>query len=108
MAAVAGWIPEARRSFCMTIHLPQELESSVRAEVLSGHFASEDDMVAAAVREYLRQHGQARPSGDPGTKNDNTALGSIGAMRDAAAELDEVIADTMSRAERKGASNTAT
>ncbi len=39
----------------MTIQLPPELESSIRAEVLSGHFASEDDMVAAAVRDYLQR-----------------------------------------------------
>ena len=39
----------------MTIHLPHDLESSVRAEVMSGHFASEDDMVAAAVRDYLQR-----------------------------------------------------
>jgi Arc/MetJ-type ribon-helix-helix transcriptional regulator len=39
----------------MTIHLPQDLESSVRAEVASGRFASEDDLVAAAVRDYLRR-----------------------------------------------------
>ena len=43
----------------MTIQLPKDLESSVRAEVLSGHFASEDDLVAAAVRAYLRH----RPTG---------------------------------------------
>jgi len=29
----------------MTIHLPEDLERSIRAEVLSGHFASEDDLV---------------------------------------------------------------
>ena len=45
----------------MTIHLPPELESSIRAEVLSGHFASEADMVAAAVRDYLRRQRQASP-----------------------------------------------
>ena len=39
----------------MIIHLPHDLESSVRAEVMSGHFASEDDMVAAAVRDYLQR-----------------------------------------------------
>jgi Arc/MetJ-type ribon-helix-helix transcriptional regulator len=38
----------------MTIHLPEDLESSVRAAVLKGQFASEDDLVAAAVRAYLR------------------------------------------------------
>ena len=42
----------------MTIHLPSELESTVRAEVHNGHFASPDDMVAEAVREYFRQHRQ--------------------------------------------------
>lgn len=46
----------------MTIHLPKDLESSIRAEVLSGHFASEDDRVAAAVREYFRQHGTPQPA----------------------------------------------
>ena len=39
----------------MTIHLPTDLESSIRAEVMNGHFASEDDMVAAAVRDYLQR-----------------------------------------------------
>jgi Arc/MetJ-type ribon-helix-helix transcriptional regulator len=38
----------------MTINLPKDLESSIRAEVLSGHFPSEDDLVAAAVRAFLR------------------------------------------------------
>jgi Arc/MetJ-type ribon-helix-helix transcriptional regulator len=44
----------------MTINLPKDLESSVRAEVLSGHFATEDDMVAEAVRTYLRQRNQGQ------------------------------------------------
>jgi Arc/MetJ-type ribon-helix-helix transcriptional regulator len=44
----------------MTIHLPEDLANSVRTEVLSGHFASEDEVVAAAVRDYLeRKHGHA-------------------------------------------------
>jgi Arc/MetJ-type ribon-helix-helix transcriptional regulator len=48
----------------MTIHLPDDLARSIRAEVLSGHFSSEDEMVAAAVRDYLRRrHGQASPAG---------------------------------------------
>lgn len=45
----------------MTVNLPKDLESSVRAEVLSGHFASEDDLVAAALREYLRQQPKDQP-----------------------------------------------
>ncbi len=39
----------------MNIHLPDELENSIRPLVLSGQFASEDDLVAEAVREFLRQ-----------------------------------------------------
>jgi Arc/MetJ-type ribon-helix-helix transcriptional regulator len=48
----------------MTIHLPEDLAGSIRAEVLSGHFASEDDMVAAAVRDYLRRQQQVSPPAD--------------------------------------------
>jgi Arc/MetJ-type ribon-helix-helix transcriptional regulator len=44
----------------MTIHLPEDLAESIRAEVLSGHFASGEDVVAAALRDYLeRKHGRA-------------------------------------------------
>ena len=47
----------------MRIQLPDDLASSIRAEVLSGHFASEDDLVAAAVRDYLhRKQVQAAPN----------------------------------------------
>ena len=66
----------------MTIHLPQELESSIRAHVLSGKFASEDDMVAAAVRDYLLRHRQPSPP--------ESGIGSIGAMHDDAELLDQV------------------
>ncbi len=66
----------------MTIHLPEELTSSIRAQVLSGQFASEDDMVAAAVRDYLRRHRQGIPA-NPGT-------GSIGAMHDDEQLLDQI------------------
>jgi len=39
----------------MTIHLPKDVESSINAEVLSGHFASADDAIAEAWRAFLRQ-----------------------------------------------------
>jgi Arc/MetJ-type ribon-helix-helix transcriptional regulator len=49
----------------MTIHLPDDLANSIQAELLKGHFVSEDELVAAAVRDYLRrQHGQARSTGN--------------------------------------------
>ncbi len=72
----------------MTVHLPQDLESSLRAEVSSGHFASLDDAMAEAVRMLLRDRTPRQPAASP-----NAGLGSIGAMRDAATELDEIVAD---------------
>jgi len=71
----------------MTIHLPEDLANSIRTEVLTGHFASEDEMVAAVVRDYLRQR-QERTPPQPGT-------GSIGAMRDDAELLDQVTQSIM-------------
>jgi Arc/MetJ-type ribon-helix-helix transcriptional regulator len=49
----------------MTIHLPEDLERSIRAEVQSGHFASVDDAIAEAWRTFqlrrdLRPAGQGR------------------------------------------------
>ena len=49
----------------MTIHLPEDLERFVKAEVLSGHFDSEDDAIAQAVR-LLRQQRQSQTA-RPGT-----------------------------------------
>lgn len=81
----------------MTIHLPEELESSVRAEVLRGHFASEEDFVTEAVREYLNRRQPHRRDAQPVPDQTASSLGSIGAMRDAAEELDEIVADAMKR-----------
>jgi Arc/MetJ-type ribon-helix-helix transcriptional regulator len=46
----------------MTIHLPEELERSIRAEVQDGHFSSVDEAIAEAWRTY-----QARPASDLAT-----------------------------------------
>ena len=70
----------------MTIQLPKDVESSINAEVLGGQFASVDDAIAEAWRTFLRQKPQAQHS---------TGLGSIGAMRDAADELDEAVEHAM-------------
>ncbi len=43
----------------MMIRLPQDVERSINAEVMSGHFASADDAIAAAWRSFLRQQTQA-------------------------------------------------
>ena len=51
----------------MTIRLPEDLENSIRTEVLNGHFASEDEVVAATVRDYLRRiHEQTGQTDDTG------------------------------------------
>jgi Arc/MetJ-type ribon-helix-helix transcriptional regulator len=39
----------------MTIQLPKDVESSINAEVLRGHFASVDDAIAEAWHTFLRQ-----------------------------------------------------
>jgi Arc/MetJ-type ribon-helix-helix transcriptional regulator len=38
----------------MTIHLPEDLERSIAAEVDRGRFATADDLVAQAVRSFLQ------------------------------------------------------
>ena len=73
----------------MTIELPNDLESSVKAVVHSGRFASVDDAMAEAVRLLLHELRLEKPRGNASTPD----LGSIGAMRDAAVELDEIVAD---------------
>ena len=75
----------------MTIHLPDDVESSINAEVLVGHFASVDDAIAEAWRTFLRQKPQVEHP---------TGLGSIGAMRDAADALDEAVQLAMNLRQR--------
>ena len=43
----------------MTINLPENLDRSIRAEVLDGHFTSLDDAIAEAVRLLLNQKGRS-------------------------------------------------
>jgi Arc/MetJ-type ribon-helix-helix transcriptional regulator len=65
----------------MTIHLPEDLESSIRALVLRGRFASDDELIIEAVRVFL---GQQPAHTTPG-------LGSVEELRDTDAELDKVV-----------------
>ncbi len=57
----------------MTIHLPEDVENAVRAEVLSGHFASEAEVVAAAVRAYLQPRQKQAPPAGPAASEGPTA-----------------------------------
>ena len=86
----------------MTINLPDDLERFIRAEVQRGHFASEDAAVAEAVRLLRRQRAQAAPAtpavGEPGAAPGDPVLG---ALRDAAGEMDEVVAEAMRQREQQ-------
>jgi hypothetical protein len=68
------------------ILLLKDLESSVSAAVRGGYIAAVDELVAQAVRSFMRQ--QQAPQADAGS-------GSIGAMRDADDELHEIISAAM-------------
>lgn len=74
----------------MTISLPHELESSLRAEVLRGHFATPEDAITEIVRDYFRRKAAGYVN-SPGISEANGDLGSIEAMKDAADELDEAM-----------------
>jgi Arc/MetJ-type ribon-helix-helix transcriptional regulator len=86
----------------MTIDLPDDLERFLRAEVQSGHFASEADAIAEAVRLLRRQLGPATPPTP--SPDEHTAEAAtdpvLGAMRDAADEMDEIVAEAMSHREQ--------
>jgi Arc/MetJ-type ribon-helix-helix transcriptional regulator len=87
----------------MTIHLPDDLERFLQAEVHRGHFASEEDAIVEAVRFLRRQLSQATiPTAAAGQ---NAAVKTpdsvLGAMRDAADEMDEIVAEAMSHRERQ-------
>jgi Arc/MetJ-type ribon-helix-helix transcriptional regulator len=73
----------------MTIHLPEDVESSINAEVVRGHFASADDAITAAWRAFQRQRHE-HPVAQP-----QSGLGSIGALRDDADLLDQAVAHAM-------------
>ena len=74
----------------MTIHLPDDLESSIQAAVQSGRFASVDDALAEAVRLLLR-------TVTPGTNPSPTPDPLLGIWRDAPEEIDEIVAEAVQR-----------
>ena len=66
----------------MTIQLPEDLEHFVRSQVLSGHFASEDEAIAEAVlllrQREQEQGGQARPLSEEEFERRLVASGFLG------------------------------
>jgi Arc/MetJ-type ribon-helix-helix transcriptional regulator len=81
----------------MTITLPHDLESRLQAVVQGGRFASIDDAMAEAARLLLRDLDQGQPQAETMDNETSPGLGSIGAMRDAVDELDEIVADAYRR-----------
>lgn len=87
----------------MTIHLPDDLERFLRAEVHRGHFASEEDAIVEAVRLLRRQLSQVPiPAPAEGQQvAPKTRDPVLGAMRDAAGAMDEIAAEAMSHREQQ-------
>lgn len=87
----------------MTIQLPEDLERFLRAEVHRGHFASEADAIVEAVRLLRRQLSQAATPTPAAGKPAATATPDpvLGAMRDAADEMDEIVAEAMMHREQQ-------
>lgn len=90
----------------MTIQLPEDLESSIRAAVDGGLYASVDDAVAEAVRLLLRQRADAvqKPPGIQELERrmlESGFLGSVPPPRDPSSpawsfELVEIEGETIS------------
>ena len=86
----------------MTIHLPKDVEHSIEAAVHGGLFVSVDEALAEAWRCLERQRVTPKSKPETGGTSPDPLLGSIGAMRDAADELDEVVAHLAARQEVHG------
>jgi Arc/MetJ-type ribon-helix-helix transcriptional regulator len=75
----------------MTIQLPNDLESSIRAAVSNGRFASVDDAMAEAARLLLREISQNPQSRSSNTASDVDPV--LGCMKDDAELMDQIVAD---------------
>jgi Arc/MetJ-type ribon-helix-helix transcriptional regulator len=64
----------------MIIHLPEDVESSIHAAVLSGHFPSVDDAVATAWRAYQSQRRQGLPVPEQPAVSDGVAAQKLKAI----------------------------
>ncbi|WP_435008353.1 hypothetical protein P12x_005583 [Tundrisphaera lichenicola] len=77
--------------------MPEDLENSIRAEVDRGQFASMDEAIAEAARLLLREIEKKNahmPASSDRSANQDPVLG---AMREGAEELDEIVSDAMKR-----------
>ena len=77
----------------MTIHLPDDLDTSIQAAVQSGRFASVDDAMAEAARLLLRELGRNHRVEPQVEVSDPASDPIMGCMRDDAELMDEIVAD---------------
>jgi Arc/MetJ-type ribon-helix-helix transcriptional regulator len=84
----------------MTIHLPNDLESSIQAAVHSGRFASVDDAMAEAARLLLQKLKQNPQAATP-TVREVTPDPLLGLMKDHAELMDEIVEDAMRHREQQ-------
>jgi Arc/MetJ-type ribon-helix-helix transcriptional regulator len=78
----------------MTIHLPNDLETSIEAVVHSGRFVSVDAAMAEAARMLLREIQQEQSQPTP-TVPDVSPDPLLGAWREDADLLDEIVEHAM-------------
>ena len=83
--------PKPKEHNEMTIQLPNELESSIKAAVNSGRFASVDDAMAEAARLLLREISNKNLSSPPSAATDVDPV--LGCMKDDAELMDQIVAD---------------
>jgi Arc/MetJ-type ribon-helix-helix transcriptional regulator len=77
----------------MTIHLPDDLESSISDAVNNGCFSSVDDAMAEAARLLLQKLKQDHPTTGCEPRPDPV----LGCMREDAELMDEIVADAYRR-----------
>jgi Arc/MetJ-type ribon-helix-helix transcriptional regulator len=83
---------ESKGSPYMTIHLPDDVERDILAQVQSGRFASVDAALTEAWLEFQR-HRQAQQPSVSAASSDPL----LGIFRDAPDEIDEIVAEAMRR-----------
>lgn len=81
----------------MKIQLPDELERGLRATIAEGRFASEEEAIVEAVRRLLHALRSEPTSGLPATPRNPECDPVLGTLREAADELDEIVAEAMRR-----------
>jgi Arc/MetJ-type ribon-helix-helix transcriptional regulator len=85
----------------MTINLLDELERFIRSEVRNGHFSSEEAALAEAVRLLQHKLRQNEPQAGDEISSPDAPDPVLGVMRDAADEMDAIVADAMKQREQQ-------